>query len=70
MPPTFITQAEDDHAFVPGTKIYFAALQAAGVPSKMVLFANGGHGFGLRSQKDAKVWPIRCQEWLHQIGIL
>ncbi len=70
MPPIYLTQAEDDHAYVPGTKIYFAALQAAGVPSKMVLFATGGHGFGLRSQKEAKAWPGQCQEWLHQIGVL
>jgi acetyl esterase/lipase len=69
-PPTYLTQAEDDHAYVPGTKTYFAALQAAGVPSKMVLFVSGGHGFGLRSQKEAKVWPLRCQDWLRQIGVL
>ncbi len=69
-PPTFIAHTEDDHKYVAGSKIYFAALQAAKAPSEFQLFPTGGHGYGLRCQKDAKVWPQRCQEWLHKNGIL
>jgi acetyl esterase/lipase len=70
IPPTFIAHTEDDHAFVEGSKLYFAALQANKVPSEFALFPHGGHGYGLRCKSDAKVWPSRCEAWLRQRGIL
>ncbi len=69
-PPSFIVHTEDDKSFVAGSKIYHAALQAAKVPNDFFLVATGGHGYGLRSQKEVSVWPKKCQEWLIKAGIL
>lgn len=69
-PPTFIVHTEDDKSFVAGSKIYHAALETAKVPNEFFLVATGGHGYGLRSQKEVSVWPKKCQEWLTKAGIL
>ena len=69
-PPTFIVHTEDDKAFVAGSKIYHEALKAAKVANEFFLCATGGHGYGLRSEKEVSVWPKKCQEWLIKAGIL
>jgi acetyl esterase/lipase len=48
-PPTFLLQAEDDQVDgVEQSLAYYVALQKAGVPTEMHLYAQGGHAFGLR----------------------
>ena len=43
-PPTFLLQAEDDHVDgVEQSLTYYVALQKAGVPTEMHLYAQGGH---------------------------
>jgi acetyl esterase/lipase len=69
-PPTFLVHSEDDPAFVAGSKIFYAALQAASRPCDFALFASGGHGYGLRCTKEARAWPERCQAWLASSGVL
>ncbi|HSE33673.1 MAG TPA: alpha/beta hydrolase fold domain-containing protein [Pyrinomonadaceae bacterium] len=69
IPPTLIIGAEDDKTYVNSGKIYHAALDAAKVKNEFLLYPTGGHGFGLRSEKDARVWPQTALEWLHRIGI-
>ena len=71
-PPTFIVQAEDDHAArVENSLFYYLALKKAGVPAEMHLFASGGHGFGLReSDKAVTSWPKRAGEWMRKLGVL
>lgn len=68
--PTFIAHAEDDKRFIKGSLDYFAALKATGGNHGLFRCATGGHGHGLRSDKDAKDWPDRCRDWLAQIGML
>ncbi|MFM8550265.1 MAG: alpha/beta hydrolase [Verrucomicrobiota bacterium] len=68
--PTFIAQAVDDKKFIAGTDAYFAALKAASPQHAFFRCATGGHGHGLRSDKEAKAWPDKCQAWLTQIGVL
>ena len=68
--PTFIAQAVDDKKFIVGTDAYFAALQETKGPHAFFRCATGGHGHGLRSDKEAKAWPDKCQAWLRQIGVL
>ncbi len=70
IPPTLIVHTEDDLTFVPGSKIYHAALDAAKVPNKFLLYPTGGHGYGLRSKKAVHVWPEQAADWLRQLGIL
>ena len=73
VPPTFLVQAENDYgAKVESTVFYFMALKDAKVPAEMHIFAEGGHGFGLRPT-DAPVaakWPVLAEEWLRTIHIL
>jgi acetyl esterase/lipase len=68
--PTFIAHAEDDKSYIIGSKAYHEALVAAKVPNTFFRVATGGHGHGLRSEKEIKAWPDQCRDWLKQIGIL
>ncbi|HEX4084103.1 MAG TPA: alpha/beta hydrolase [Chthoniobacteraceae bacterium] len=70
IPPTLIIHNEDDHAFVPGSKLYNAALDQTKVVHEFKCYPTGGHGYGLHCTKDAKVWPQDAIEWLRKTGIL
>lgn len=66
MPPCFLVHAEDDDAVpVQNTLEFRAALRANGVPVETHLFAEGGHGFGLRrvQGKPAEFWPDLFVNW-------
>lgn len=71
-PPTFLLQAEDDHVDgVEQSLAYYVALQKAGVPTEMHLYAQGGHAFGLRPTKlPIGRWPALVEQWLRTIGML
>ena len=68
--PTFIAHAEDDKSYIAGSKAYHEALLAAKVPNEFFRVATGGHGHGLRSEKDIKPWPEKCRDWLIKVGQL
>jgi acetyl esterase/lipase len=70
-PPTFLVQAEDDTTDgVVQTLTYYIALQKAGAPVEMHLYAQGGHAFGLRhTDKPITDWPRLAETWLHTIGM-
>jgi acetyl esterase/lipase len=72
VPPTFLVQAENDEvAHVETSLVYYQALKDAGIPAELHLFAEGGHGFGLRPTKlPASHWPALAETWLHTIHIL
>jgi acetyl esterase/lipase len=70
-PPSFILQAEDDPVHVENSTVYFLALKAAKVPAEMHLYAEGGHGYGLRrTELPVTAWPHLVETWLHTIHIL
>lgn len=71
-PPTFLLQAEDDHVDgVNQAVVYYLGLKKAGVPAEMHLYAQGGHGFGLRPSKfPIAKWPQLVQTWLQTIGMI
>lgn len=71
-PPTFLLQAEDDHVDnVNDALVYYTALKNAGVPVEMHLYAQGGHGFGLRrTGRPITAWPELFETWLRTIGML
>lgn len=71
-PPTFLLQAQDDHVDgVLQSVAYYVALQKAGVPTEMHLYAQGGHAFGLRPSKyPVAQWPRLVETWLRTIGML
>ena len=70
-PPTFLLQAEDDHVHVENSLVYFHALKDANIPAEMHLYAQGGHGYGLRStDKPITHWPVLAEMWLRTIKVL
>ena len=70
-PPTFIVQAEDDPVHVENAVVYFMALKGAKVPAEMHIYAQGGHGYGLRrTALPVTNWPQQALTWLHTIQIL
>ena len=71
-PPTFLLQAWDDPVDpICNSTLYARALDRAGVPAEVHLFAKGGHAFGLR-EKDHPLaaWPLLVENWLKEIGVL
>ncbi|HEY0313955.1 MAG TPA: alpha/beta hydrolase [Allosphingosinicella sp.] len=71
-PPTFLLQAWDDPTDeICNSVVYARALEAAGVPAEIHLFAKGGHAFGLRpSGHSVDIWPSLLENWLKETGIL
>ena len=70
-PPSFIVQAEDDSVHVENATVYFLALKNAKVPAELHIYAQGGHGYGLRrTTLPVTTWPQSDETWLHTIQIL
>jgi acetyl esterase/lipase len=70
-PPSFILQAEDDPVHVENAVTYFLALKNAKVPAEMHIYAEGGHGYGLRrSAQPVTDWPRLVETWLRTIQIV
>lgn len=70
-PPTFLLQAEDDTVHEENALVYFQALKEAQVPAELHLFAQGGHGYGLRpTELPVTHWPALAETWLHTIHVL
>lgn len=70
MPPAFLVQTEDDPVHVENAIGYFTALKKAGVPAELHLYAQGGHGYGLRpTDKPVTKWPTLAEKWLRTIGM-
>ena len=62
--PTLIIHSEDDKRHVVGSMIYHAALDAAQIKHGYKLYRTGGHGYGLRCEREAKVWPEDALVWM------
>ncbi len=70
-PPSFIVQTEDDPVHVENSTVYFLALKAAKVPAEMHLYAQGGHGYGLRrTELPVTAWPELVATWMRTIHVL
>ena len=70
-PPSFIVQAEDDPVHVENATSYFLQLKNAKVLAELHLYAEGGHGYGLRkTEQPVTQWPKLAETWLHTIGVV
>jgi acetyl esterase/lipase len=71
-PPTFMLHAQNDSVDNPNhTLSYYAQLRRAGVPVELHIFAEGGHGFGLRRTKyPITEWPALVEKWMRTIGAI
>lgn len=72
-PPTLIIHAMNDPVDdIRHPLAYALALNDAGVPVDLRLYAKGGHAFGMRPTPDpiTTQWPGQLRQWLHDIGML
>ena len=70
-PPSFIVQAEDDPVHVENATNYFLQLKNAKVPAELHIYAEGGHGYGLRpTELPVTRWPALVETWLRTIHML
>ncbi len=70
-PPSFIVQAEDDPVHVENSTVYFLALKNAKVPAELHIYADGGHGYGLRrTELPVTAWPKLVETWLRTIHVV
>lgn len=70
-PPTFLVHAADDTSVAVGNSIrFFEALHAHKVPTELIVFPAGGHGFGLNNPTTTDRWIERCRHWLMSQGLL
>ncbi len=66
-PPTLLVHATDDGAVpVENSLLYFSALKKNKIPASLLIYENGGHGFGLAQKLKGSVknWPLHAQQWL------
>jgi acetyl esterase/lipase len=70
-PPTFLLQAEDDPVHVENVLVYVQALKQLKVPAELHVYAEGGHGYGLRpTALSVTHWPSLVETWLNTIKVL
>jgi acetyl esterase/lipase len=70
-PPTFLVQAEDDPVHVENVLVYAQQLKNAKVSAELHVYAQGGHGYGLRrTALPITTWPQSVETWLHTISVL
>ena len=72
-PPCFLVHAEDDDVVpVANTLMFRDALKAKGIAVETHLFANGGHGFGLRKAigKPVGLWPELFLGWAKSVALI
>ena len=71
-PPIFLVHASDDPvAGVENCVVMYLALKRANVATELHVYAQGGHGFGVRkSSLPCSTWTDRCVAWLQNQGML
>jgi acetyl esterase/lipase len=70
-PPSFLVQTEDDPVHVGNSLLYFKALKDAKVKAELHIFAEGGHGYGIRpTELPVSHWPTLAETWFHTIHVL
>lgn len=68
-PPTFLIHAADDQTVpVANSILFFEALQARKIPSQLMIYPAGGHGYGLNNATTDDRWIERCRQWLQSQG--
>jgi acetyl esterase/lipase len=65
-PRTFLVHAADDRLDAGDNSVrFFLALRKAGVPAELHVYADGGHGFGMRKNgKPVAAWPEALAAWM------
>jgi acetyl esterase/lipase len=72
-PPTVLVHAVDDGAVpIENSRLMYAALQKAGVPSALQEYPTGGHGFGFGATPDQSPagWLDKAYDWVKGQGLV
>jgi acetyl esterase/lipase len=70
-PPMFFAHASDDPITSQGSVALYRELKKNGVSAELHLYAKGGHGFGMRTDRGpVSDWPKRAEEWMTTRGIV
>jgi endo-1,4-beta-xylanase len=70
-PPMFFAHAQNDNVSCLSSVTLFTELQKNDIPAALHVFADGGHGFGLRQVGLAHdAWPVLCEAWMRDRGWL
>jgi len=72
-PPTVLVHAQDDRSVpIENSRLMYAALQKAGVPSALQEYPHGGHGFGFgpKQTKAPAGWLDKAYGWLKAQGFM
>ena len=72
-PPVFLACGFNDRQDISeGLAEVYLRFKKAGVPAELHIFANAGHGFGVRASNHgaSAAWPARFAEWLDDRGFL
>lgn len=68
-PPTLLVHAEDDTGVpITNSQRFYEALQKNKVPSTLITYPHGGHGFGLNNKTTDDKWFDHALEWLRKMG--
>jgi acetyl esterase/lipase len=72
LPPSFLVHATDDPTVGPEHSLrYYELARKMKVPVEMHIYAEGGHGFGIRKTSEAgRDWPLRFEAWLKEMRII
>jgi acetyl esterase/lipase len=73
LPPFFFAHAADDGITCQSSVQLFTALRKVGISAELHVWESGGHGYGMRPQKDKPIptaWPKRCEEWMKARGLV
>jgi predicted esterase len=70
-PPMFLACAHDDGQNPVAATLLYLEYKKQNLPAELHLFTKGGHGFGMRDNKQPiNAWPRRCAEWMGAMGWL
>ena len=68
-PPMFLACAHDDGQNPTAATVLYLGYKKNNIPCELHLFTKGGHGFGMRDNKQPiNQWPQRCAEWMQAMG--
>lgn len=70
-PPAFIVHTHDDRSSSVGSVLIYAGLRQHNVPAELHVYANGGHGYGMRPVENSEIgtWPDRATPWLRLLKL-
>lgn len=71
LPKAFVVHTHDDRSSSLGSALFYLGLKRHDVSAELHVYANGGHGYGMRRVKDSNIgtWPARATDWLVQNGL-